>query len=93
MNNKSIIERINNIINRGPDKWLSRSLYENALENGKSDHKELIKQIHSRTNSSNRNPRNAPLRITSDAPSNILRNQNIKQKETPQTGMRGVGFL
>ena len=32
MNNKSLSERLNNIWNRGPDKWLSRELSEDKPE-------------------------------------------------------------
>lgn len=47
MNNKSLFERINNVKNRGPEKWLSRSLREedDHLDKGRKDSDEIRKRV------------------------------------------------
>ena len=54
MNNKSIFERINNIKNRGPEKWLSRSLRENADDIARSDAIKLSQLTDKQKNKSKR---------------------------------------
>lgn len=46
MNNKSIFERLNSIKNRGPERWLSRSLREeDHLSKGRRDSQELSRNL------------------------------------------------
>lgn len=49
MNNKSLSERINKIMDRGPEKWLSRSLSEDAIELGRQDSQTMMSQTPKRT--------------------------------------------
>lgn len=49
MNNKSIFERLNSIKNRGPERWLSRSLREDATELGRQDSRLMMSQSPKRT--------------------------------------------
>ena len=45
MNNKTLSEIMNNIMNRGSEKWLSRSLREDAKSNVQSDVKGMLSQL------------------------------------------------
>jgi hypothetical protein len=46
MNNKSLSERLNSIRDKGPDKWLSRTLFEaDSFEKREADRQELMKQL------------------------------------------------
>ncbi len=92
MNNKTLSERMNTIMNRGSEKWLSRSLHEDAFENRRSDHKELIRQLGARLpKKHDAQTTDAPQRIKRDVSqdkigSNIIPDPEVLDKEIEKRG-------